>query len=238
MFVSKFRRTAIALATVAALAATAPAAVHAADNGSTGTGDSDLCQTLLARIKRFHGISQDKNQPKSVREFYAAQAELALLQAKRNKCSFVAITAGHGRGVVGADTIVDAPAARLAAPVQAARLQVKFDRLNRARSTRRAGRIVSGSPTTPTGTRTVYIKANPTGNPTQDEYCRQVAELVDDAYRQGDAAFLSGDQEGGQAWYDLAAEFIDRATMNGCRFSLSLKSRGLVARVTLVANRV
>jgi hypothetical protein len=64
----------------------------------------------------------------------------------------------------------------------------------------------------------VFIKANPTGNQQQDEYCRGVAELINNAEKEGDAALLGGDQQGAAEWYALAEYFTERATRNGCRF--------------------
>jgi hypothetical protein len=68
------------------------------------------------------------------------------------------------------------------------------------------------------GSAIVFIKANPTGNQQQDEYCRGVAELINNAEKEGDAALLSGDEQGAAEWYALAEYFTERATRNGCRF--------------------
>jgi hypothetical protein len=230
MFVSSFRRSVLVLAAVAATAA--PSAAIAADNGSTGTGDSDICQTLLDRVKRYHAISKDKSESQAVRNYYAAQAQLALFQAKRNNCSWVAISAGHLPAAVGGLAIAD-QVLTPKAPAAAVRVKGTFDRLDRARKARRSARIAGGAGgTRPTAGATVSAtKANPTGNPSQDEYCSKAAELIDEAYDAGDAAYGSGDEAGGDAWYDLANEFVARATANGCRFTISLRARGLRLQV-------
>lgn len=69
------------------------------------------------------------------------------------------------------------------------------------------------------GTTLASIKAQPTGNQQHDEYCRGVAELIENAEREGDAAYVSGDHQGAAEWYALAEYFLERATRNGCRFT-------------------
>ncbi|MBJ7330594.1 MAG: hypothetical protein JHC95_11910 [Solirubrobacteraceae bacterium] len=71
------------------------------------------------------------------------------------------------------------------------------------------------------------IKATTTGNQQQDEYCAGVAKLIQDAWDQGDRQIGLGNDAEAQAWYDLAEDFIDRATQNGCRFTALMKSRHL-----------
>lgn len=80
------------------------------------------------------------------------------------------------------------------------------------------------------GAAILAIKANPTGNQQHDEYCRGVADLINEAEREGDAALLSGDDQGAAEWYALAEYFTERATRNGCRF-MDLRHRPGVVRL-------
>ena len=238
MSTQTFRRTLAALAAVASLAA-APTAALAADNGSGPTSDnSEICNKLLDRMKRYHAISKDRSQPKAVRDYYASQAEIALIRAKDHGCSFVAINAGHGPGVVGANEVTDLVATPVA-PAASVKVKAKFDRLQSARSARRSARIAGGSTTgtvPKAGVKLASIKASPTGNQNQDAYCAEAAKLIDEAFSEGDAAFASGDHEGAQAWWDLAYDFIDRATQNGCRFTAGI--RGKLGAVRIVGVNV
>ena len=68
------------------------------------------------------------------------------------------------------------------------------------------------------------IKATTTGNQQQDEYCRGVAALIDEAVKEGDDAWASGDSQGAAEWWALAEYYLERATRNGCRF-MNLRHR-------------
>jgi hypothetical protein len=76
----------------------------------------------------------------------------------------------------------------------------------------------NGTTTSPAATLT-FIKNNPNGSQQHNEYCRGVADLINEAEREGDAALLRGDEQGANEWYALADEFLERATRNGCRFT-------------------
>jgi hypothetical protein len=197
-----------------------PSPSVAVPNNGGGTSESDVCNSLLERLKRYHTISKNRNETKAVREFYAAQAQLTLLQGKRNNCQWAAQALVSGQGTVAVDAVDGITATRAS-----------------KRFTRRAARL-AGDQTGPrpeTTATLAKIKAQPTGDSQQDEYCRGVADLIDDAYSQGDQAFISGDEEGAQAWYDLAAEFTDRATQNGCRFTLAVRrAHGILQRHAVV----
>ena len=64
------------------------------------------------------------------------------------------------------------------------------------------------------------VKATTTGDQQHDEYCRGVADLINQAEQAGDDANVSGDTQGAAEWYALADYYIERATRNGCRFTL------------------
>jgi hypothetical protein len=68
------------------------------------------------------------------------------------------------------------------------------------------------------------IRATTTGNQQQDEYCRGVAALIDEAMQAGDDAWFSGDKQGAAEWWALAEYYLERATRNGCRF-MNLRHR-------------
>jgi hypothetical protein len=67
------------------------------------------------------------------------------------------------------------------------------------------------------GATIAFIKATTTGDKQHDEYCRGVAELIENAERQGDDHAISDPQQAAE-WYALAEYFLERATRNGCRF--------------------
>jgi hypothetical protein len=79
------------------------------------------------------------------------------------------------------------------------------------------------------------LKAQPTGDKQHDEYCREVGKLIEQAEREGDAASLSGDEQGAAEWYALAEYFIERATRNGCRFILLRHRAGGVQQPQTIA---
>jgi hypothetical protein len=180
MSLTLLRRTILIIgAAVALAAAVLPAASHAAPpTGGTG-GGSSYCDTLLARIKLYDSIANDKREPARVRAFYKARANALIAQGQSEGCSWApkrsALTGGGKTGVPG-------PGATVAS-----------------------------------------VKATTTGNQTHDEYCRGVAELIENAERQGDDHAVS-DPEQAAEWYALAEYFLERATRNGCRFTF-LRSR-------------
>jgi hypothetical protein len=63
------------------------------------------------------------------------------------------------------------------------------------------------------------IKSNPTGDAKLDAICEQFADLINRAYREGDLALVNGDDEGADAWYDVAHDGIRKATAAGCNIS-------------------
>lgn len=203
-----------------ALAATAvtPAVSGAQPNQGGGSGDSDYCKTLRDRLQRYHDIATDTAQPKGVRDFYRARANVLLMTARKAGCTWAArVSAGAG--------VATAPPETAATTRQRAR----FDRLAaprrgfaRGAQRRAAGGTTQAPPSQPS---VAAIKAHPTGNSQQDEYCAAVGQLIDEAEREGDNAALRGDEASADAWYDLADEFIDRATQNGCRFTLALTAQ-------------
>ena len=83
-----------------------------------------------------------------------------------------------------------------------------------------AAKRSGGTVTTPSpAAKLTFLKSHPSGNQQQDEYCRGVADLINEAEREGDAALLRGDSQGAAEWYALAEYFLERATRNGCRFT-------------------
>ena len=63
------------------------------------------------------------------------------------------------------------------------------------------------------------IKSNPTGDAKLDAICQQFVDLINRAYREGDLALVNGDDEGAEAWYDVAHDGIRKATASGCTIS-------------------
>lgn len=227
------RLTRIGLTVLAlAIAATAisPALSSAAPNTATGpsSGDSEFCTTLLDRLKRFNDLANDPREPKKVRDFYRARASNVLHRARQAGCGWAAL---QGQ----APPTVSPPGDTVATGITGAR--TRFDRLTtkRAQGTQSAKRrAVTGGGTRvpPSRAAVAALKATTTGNQQQDDYCAGVAKLIDDAEHQGDLAVLNGDQASADAWYDLAEEFIDRATQNGCRFVFGLVARAHLEQVT------
>jgi hypothetical protein len=215
------RSTSLVLVATLALAfagaASMPSQSVAQPNTSAGTGESDLCKSLLDRLKRYHAIYTNKNETQAVRDYYKAQAQLTLAQGRIHKCQW----ASPAALVSGVNTV----AVDVAGGVATARTSKQLAGANAVRKTRRAARLAGGQtgPRPQATTTMAAIKAQPTGNAQQDEYCRAVADLIQDAYNQGDQAFIAGDDEGAQAWYDLAGEMTDRATQNGCRFTFLIR---------------
>lgn len=84
----------------------------------------------------------------------------------------------------------------------------------------------AGDTGTPTGTRAAIasVKASSTGNKDLDDFCRKVADLINEAERAGDDAAVSGDIQGSNEWYALADYYIERASRHGCRF-MDLRQR-------------
>ncbi len=63
------------------------------------------------------------------------------------------------------------------------------------------------------------VKSDPTGDSQLDSICQQIAGLINHANTQGDLATIYGDDEGAQAWHDLADDMMRRGTAAGCKFS-------------------
>jgi len=75
------------------------------------------------------------------------------------------------------------------------------------------------------------VKSTPTGDARTDDYCRQVADLINSAFAEGDRQDLLGNYEEGQAWWDLAIEMLGRARANGCDFTQArLHGKAFVVR--------
>lgn len=206
------RLTATALALLLAATSLSPAVSGAQPNQGGGTDNADYCQTMLERIGRYHKIADDPSQPQAVRDFYRARAAATLLRAQLAGCDY---TSAAVRGdVVAPGTFKGASARRAKAQRRA------FGRLRP--TTRSAKRTTSGggSHTPHTAAAIAEIKANPSGSPKQDQYCADVAKLIDEAEAEAEAdrALLDGDAASAAAWYDLADYFLDQATQNGCRF--------------------
>lgn len=225
---SRLARTALAVVVLAfAAAAASPAISHAAPNqgGGPSSSDSDVCNTLFQRLKRYNDIATNPNEPKAVRDFYRARANSLLITARRAGCSWAPIQSAPV-------TTATTPAAD-ATHRATKRQRTRFDRLSAPvlgaqRSTQRRAAGTTGGTRVPTTATVAAVKAHPTGNQQQDAYCSAVAQLIDEAEREGDNALARGDDASANAWYDLADEFIDRATQNGCRFVIALKAhRGL-----------
>lgn len=217
--------------------AIAPAASHAAPNngGGPSSSDSEFCKTLFDRLKRFNDLANDPTQPKNVREFYKGRAVNVLDRARRAGCSWAALQ-------IQAPTTVSGDAAATAAAAARAKKRTVFDRLTTTRTQQKRSskrRLTGGGTPVPTSTTTVSaLKATTTGNQQQDQYCAGVAKLIDEAQAEGDRALLNGDQASADAWYDLADEFIDRATQNGCRFVFALHAGANLERApSSVASR-
>jgi hypothetical protein len=87
------------------------------------------------------------------------------------------------------------------------------------------------------GATLMAIRATTTGDKQHDEYCRGVAALIENAEKEGDAAYLSGDHQGAAEWYALAEYFLERATRNGCRFTfLRHRAGGMQQPLTIAVS--
>lgn len=92
-----------------------------------------------------------------------------------------------------------------------------------------------GLPAGPGGSTSVArINSHPTGDPGLDEYCRKVADLVNDAILQSDLALINNDPQGSQEWWDLAMYMLAYSKSKGCNFSNRIR----VGSVTSRAGRV
>jgi len=78
------------------------------------------------------------------------------------------------------------------------------------------------------------VKATPTGNTANDDYCRQVADLINSAFAEGDRQDNLGNYEEGQAWWDLAIDMLGRARDNGCTFTQVRRAPAAVLRPSTV----
>ncbi|MBX5440104.1 MAG: hypothetical protein IRZ32_01105 [Solirubrobacteraceae bacterium] len=63
------------------------------------------------------------------------------------------------------------------------------------------------------------VRSTPTGNATHDDYCRQVADLINSAFAESERQDILGNYDEGQAWWDLGIELLARARDRGCDFS-------------------
>jgi len=68
------------------------------------------------------------------------------------------------------------------------------------------------------------ISTKPTGDASLDDYCRQAADLINQAFAESDRADVNGQYDEGQAWWDHAIDMLQRAQANGCVFSQALTS--------------
>lgn len=210
---------------VAATAATAlPAAASAAPNTGTSSGsDSSYCQTLLERTKRYNDLAHDPRQSQAVRDFYASRAAVTLLHAQQAGCGWATRQAVRAPSATTTATATTRAAGTAPArTTRTTRRRATFRALNRSFRTGATGGTIGRVPSG-----VAYIKAAPSGNPSQDDYCRKVADLIADADKQGDVASINGNQESADAWYELADYMTDVATQNGCRFVLGIKASTL-----------
>lgn len=231
------RLTRLALALVAltlAVTAIAPATSGAATNQGGGTGNSEFCKTLRDRLKRYHDIATNPNEPPAVRDFYRVRADVVLTTARQIGCSW-ATAAVVGTSVPQAGVVLAPSGAPVPGACDAScrRQRARFGQLTPplrrpvTRTLRRAvGSGATGSTPQPQTTATA-VKAHPSGNPQQDDYCSSVAKLITEAQNEADQAVLRGDQASADAWYDLADYFIDEASQRGCRFVFLLKAGAL-----------
>lgn len=63
------------------------------------------------------------------------------------------------------------------------------------------------------------VSSKPSGNQSLDDYCRQAADLINQAFAEGDRQDFDGNFSEGQAWWDLGIEMLARARANGCSFA-------------------
>jgi len=71
---------------------------------------------------------------------------------------------------------------------------------------------------------TTRVAVKPSGNATLDDYCRQAADLINEALDESDRLDSHFPAES-QAWYDHALDLVRRAQANGCSFSAALTAR-------------
>ena len=60
------------------------------------------------------------------------------------------------------------------------------------------------------------VRATPTGDRAQDDYCNKVAALINHAMAEGDRALAAGDTDNATGWYALAVQMQQRSARNGC----------------------
>lgn len=77
------------------------------------------------------------------------------------------------------------------------------------------------------------VKSGPTGNAELDSICQQMANLINQAYTEGDLALINGDDEGAEAWYELARDMLRRSRDAGCKM-YSAKLAGVADRKSVV----
>lgn len=223
-----FRTTLTVLAVAIAATALSPAASNAASNTGAGPAgsNSEFCSTLLDRLQRFHDIANDPREPKSVRDFYKARAASVLVRAQQAGCGWAAIQ--------GQPPTASQPGDVIAPGLTSAR--ATFDRLTatrgkRVRSGKRRAGTGGGVRVPSAQTTTTELKPTTTGNQQQDEYCAGAAKLIAEAQAEGDRQLSLGNEAEAEAWWDLAEDFVDRATQNGCRFTLALRAQAQLERV-------
>lgn len=241
------RAARLAMAVLAlALAATAvsPAASNAQPNQGGG-GDSSYCSSLLDRLKRYHAIATDPSQPQGVRDFYRNRAAIVLVRAQSAGCTWATSMQAIGSAATLPDAALTSRGSAASVPggpaVRAQR-RATFDRLT---ATRRQGARAGKRGTAGGGTRvpssqtsTAAIKATSTGNAQHDQYCADVAKLIDEADAAGDDAFNSGNAASADLWWELADYFTDVATQNGCRFTMVIKTQpGMRAPAAVAVRR-
>ena len=69
------------------------------------------------------------------------------------------------------------------------------------------------------GSQAAVVESYPTGNAELDQICDRMAGLINHAYEEGHYALVYGDDEGAEAWFDLARDMIRRATGAGCKLT-------------------
>ena len=74
------------------------------------------------------------------------------------------------------------------------------------------------------------VSSHPSGNASLDAYCSAAADLINQAFAEGDRADNMGYYDEGQAWWDTAIGMLSVAKANGCNFSARIRLAGLTRR--------
>jgi hypothetical protein len=91
-------------------------------------------------------------------------------------------------------------------------------RLTKLRTTAAVLTCVAGLATLAADANATRVAAKPTGDARLDDYCRQAADLINDAFTE--SAREDGDNPvEGQAWWDLAIDMLNAAKDRGCTFT-------------------